>query len=98
MDHETDDEARLELLAYCRGELERMRAVLRAEPGGHAAGHLVRVERALHWLASGYYGRCGICGRSLDSATLRRSPERMICGACSQRPHPEQSVLTAAPW
>ncbi len=97
MDHDTD-ETRTELLAHCRAELERMQATLRREPGAHAAGHLARVERALHWLASGYYGRCGVCGKALDAATLRRSPERLVCGACSQRSHHEQSAVTVAPW
>lgn len=89
----TSDEVPAALLRECRTELERLHTVLRDEPGRFAADRLARVELALHWLAAGSYGRCGICRRRLDDARLRESPEHLVCASCA---HPHASDDEAA--
>lgn len=98
MSHVDDEPTNSELLAHCRTALERLRVVLRDEPGPAAARRLARVDLALDWLAAGYYGRCGICYQPLDAASLRHDPERMVCGPCSQRPPRRREAVTEAAW
>lgn len=95
----TADEISPEFLLDRRTELERLQGVLRNEPERVAADRLARVELALKWLVSGYYGRCGICGGHLDEALLRQFPERLVCAACT-RPTTRRdgAPITAVPW
>jgi hypothetical protein len=94
------DEISPKLLMECRSELERLHAVLRHEPGSFAANRLARVDLALRWITAGYYGRCGICRGRIPDEVLRRTPERLVCGACMRRSAaPEdQAPTTVAPW
>ncbi len=43
---------------------------------------LVEVEHALHKLAEGTYGRCDVCGQSIDPARLEALPQATLCLSC----------------
>lgn len=48
----------------------------------HLRGMLDEVERALHRMAEGTYGRCENCGQEIDPARLEALPWTTLCLRC----------------
>ncbi len=51
----------------------------------HMRGMLEQVERALHKLDDGSYGRCDGCGGPIDPERLEALPHATLCLACQSR-------------
>ncbi|MBX7084679.1 MAG: hypothetical protein K1X88_36080 [Nannocystaceae bacterium] len=71
-----------ETLELCRTALHRLAAELAGASSRRDRSRRAQVERALSWLGSGYYGRCGVCDRRIADEHLRANPEQLVCDRC----------------
>ncbi len=71
-----------ETLELCRTVLTGLAAELAGATARPDRSRRAQVERALSWLGSGYYGRCGVCDRRIADERLRANPEQLVCDRC----------------
>jgi RNA polymerase-binding transcription factor DksA len=59
--------------------------VLDDELRAFRSARLDAIDRALDALAAGRYGDCLRCGRGVEIARLRETPDTLVCAACAPR-------------
>lgn len=64
--------------------LRRARDTLVERLDGLGEGHpeRARLDEALHWIESGVYGGCSICGHALPTAQILAAPADKVCSTC----------------
>lgn len=64
--------------------LRRAREALveRLDGLGDAHPERARLDEALHWIESGVYGGCSICGHALPTAQILAAPADKVCSTC----------------
>ena len=69
--------------------LRRARAALVEQLDGLGDGHPERakLDEALHWIESGVYGGCSICGHALPTAQILAAPADKVCSTCRHVAH-----------
>ena len=64
--------------------LQRARQTLveRLDDLGDEHPERAKLDEALHWIESGVYGGCSICGQALPTSQILAAPADKVCSTC----------------
>ena len=64
--------------------LQRARQIIvkRIDRLGDDHPERAKLDEALHWIESGVYGGCSICGHALPTAQILSAPADKVCSTC----------------